>query len=113
METDADRRSFERIKLELPIKFKISPENIEGDFILRDVCGNGLGVVSKKKLSPESNIDLWVRIPDNKPELHIKGKVVWSKAVEGEGYRAGIVFEKLDLMPLWRIFREARIKATD
>ena len=113
MEDNADRRSFERIKLELPIKFKISPENIEGDFILRDVGGNGLGVVSQKKLSPESNIDLWVKIPDNKPDLHIKGKVVWTRAVEGEGYRAGIVFEKLDLLPLWRIFREARIKAKD
>lgn len=110
--SEEDRRSFERVKLELPIRFKITPENIEGDFILRDVCGNGLGVVSKKRLSPESNIDLWVKIPDNKPELHIKGKVVWSREVVGEDYRTGIVFEQIDLMPLWRIFREARVKAT-
>ena len=110
---EEDRRSFERIKLELPIRFKITPENIVGDFILRDVGANGVGVVSKGRISPESNIDLWIEIPDQKPDLHITGKVVWSKEAQGEGYRAGIVFDRLNLMPLWRIFREIRAKATD
>lgn len=58
----------------------------------RDVSLTGLGVVFPYAIAPDTDVELWVRLPDAPTELHLFGTVAWCAAPDGE-WQAGIALD--------------------
>jgi c-di-GMP-binding flagellar brake protein YcgR len=102
-----DRRIFARIPILLPLRFLTSGQDKESKAETIDVSANGIGLVSKKRLSPRSSLEMWLDLPNSQTPFYTRGEVVWSRASsEADKYRAGVHLERAELMGLapvlWR-----------
>ena len=100
-----DRRIFARIPVELPLKLLDSQSNKESVVQTQDISAQGIGIVAREDLAPNTRFQMWLEIPDKGKPLYTEGEVVWSKMVEPNRYRAGINLDKPDLMGMSRILR--------
>ena len=93
-----DRRLFERIPVSLPVRFVDVYSQKEYSAQTHDISATGIGIVTDMPLSPQSDLDIWLQIPDHDNPLYTKGKVVWTKQDDADGtrYRAGIKLEKME-----------------
>jgi len=103
----ADQRMFARIPISLPMRFLTPGQNKECKAETVDVSANGIGLVSKEKLSPRSSLEMWLDLPNSQTPFYTRGEVVWSRPFsEADKYRAGIHLERAELMGLapvlWR-----------
>ncbi|HEX5678071.1 MAG TPA: PilZ domain-containing protein [Alcanivorax sp.] len=55
----------------------------------RDVSRTGLGVAFPHSITPDTDVELWVTLPDDERRLHLYGTVAWCAAPLGQ-WRAGI-----------------------
>jgi PilZ domain len=99
-----DRRTFERMKLELPLSY--SGENCEGKNYVHthDISAEGLGVTSDNILADGAQLDMSLRVPRTEKEFTVKGKVVWSRKCGGS-FRSGISLCRAELMEISTILR--------
>lgn len=58
----------------------------------RDVSLTGLGVIFPYSIRPDTDVELWMRLPDDTVELHLFGTVAWCAAPGGE-WQAGIALD--------------------
>jgi len=103
--TFKDRRVFERISVNLPLKFLNPNSNKECLAQTHDISANGIGILTQEELPTHTYLEIWLQIPDNGKPLHTKGRVVWSKMLEPNRYRVGICLERIDLMGVSRVLR--------
>jgi|YelNatPaOPRAMG01_1025707.scaffolds.fasta_scaffold67642_2 hypothetical protein len=59
---------------------------------LVEISYNGVRFLNRKELEPDQEILVEILSPANETALTLKGKVIWSEAVEGNGYHTGIQF---------------------
>jgi hypothetical protein len=100
-----DRRLFERIPVDYPVRFKDYNQFNEGRGFCLDVAAGGMGMFSKYKLAPQDKVDLWLELPDNFEPLNLNGEVIWSNQIQPDTWRTGVKFHNIHLMGLSRIFR--------
>lgn len=100
-----DRRVFARFRAELSLKYANLNSKTQIKARIRDLCAKGLGAFTDKVLAPHSQLDMWLKMPDNGEEVFTKGKVIWSERVEPNKYRVGIELEKPELMAISIILR--------
>ncbi|MDD5432966.1 MAG: PilZ domain-containing protein [Candidatus Omnitrophica bacterium] len=100
-----DKRVFERFKLEFPVRFLNSETYEEGTARTVDLSAKGVGLISKEGLAVNTNLELWLDIPDKGEPLYARGKVVWSQLTPSNENRMGINLERADLMGLSRALR--------
>lgn len=103
----ADRRIFQRLPVEFPLKYLALNTSKEGDARTLDISGNGMGLVTNQELPRHTPVDIWLNIPDNGEPFYAKAEVAWSKS-EANQYRAGVEFKKADFMGLSRVLRIIR-----
>lgn len=101
-----DRRIFERFAVSFPVSFLNQENSCELCAQTRDISAKGMGITSSEELKPRTQVELWLKIPDNSEPLYARGEVAWCKK-DAAGYMAGINLEKADLMGLSRILRVA------
>jgi c-di-GMP-binding flagellar brake protein YcgR len=102
-----DRRIFQRFPAQLPVRFLDLNSGSEGEAQTLDVSAKGLGLTLSQELKPRSNLEIWIKVPDNGEPLYTRGEVVWSKPEAPGRFKAGINLEKADLMGLSRVLRVA------
>lgn len=100
-----DKRIFERFQVKFPLRFLDLKENRESEAEVFDVSAKGVGMISKEQLQPNTTLEMWLRIPDNREPLYARGQVVWSKSHGTDAYRTGINLERADMMGLSRVLR--------
>jgi len=100
-----DRRDFARFSVDLRVQFLDPINNKKGEGQTKDISAKGIGIYTKEKLPPETQIELWLGIPNKEEPLYIKGKVIWSKEVEDNKYRVGICLDRTDLIGVSHILR--------
>ena len=72
-----DRRLFERIPTNLPVRLK-KPKSITSTLASAcDVNARGIGIVSKEPLTPGNPLELWIEFSPQKEPFYTKGTVVW------------------------------------
>jgi len=101
-----DRRDFARFSIDLRVQFLDPINNKKGEGQTKDISAKGIGMLTNKNLSPETEVEMWVKIPHKEEPLYIKGKVIWSKEVEDNKYRVGISLDHPDLIGVSHILRE-------
>lgn len=104
-ETMEDRRIFARLQVKFPLRYLNLERNREGDAQVQDLCAKGLCLVAKEQLQPNSPLEMWLKIPDKAEPLYTRGQVVWSRPEGINECRAGICFERANLMGLSRVLR--------
>jgi hypothetical protein len=107
-----ERRMFERFRVDFPIKFVRKDDKKEGSGRVIDISASGGGlIVTAEELSPPVHLEMWLFIPDNHDPLYTNGRVIWSKKIEENLYRAGVEFDKVDFMGVSRALRIFRSRS--
>jgi hypothetical protein len=101
-----DKRIFERLTVNLPVRFLDVSSNKEGVGKTEDISAKGLGFNTDEQLLPMTPLEMWVELPGKGESLYTRGEVVWSR-VSGNKYRAGINLERADLLGMSRLLRVA------
>jgi hypothetical protein len=96
-----DRRLFTRIRKALPIRFLAVGREKECLGQTTDISANGIGLLSTERLSPQTKLEMWLELPNNRSYFYTRGEVVWSSAATNAAeYRTGIRLDKAELMGL-------------
>ncbi|MBM3255113.1 MAG: PilZ domain-containing protein [Candidatus Omnitrophica bacterium] len=102
-----ERRIFERLQVELPVKFSYLGGAKAGMGKIVNISAGGGGmIVTGEKLLPATRLDMQMEIDENKEPLYAKGEVVWTMVSGPQVYKVGIKFDKIDLMGISRILRK-------
>ena len=88
------------------MRFSKSGKEKLGEAQTIDISANGIGLISKIKLSPNTPLQMWVNMPDEHEPLFIIGRAIWHKSLGGNKrqWRIGVHFKKEHLMDLSRIY---------
>jgi hypothetical protein len=113
LETDAngkggeqmnDHRIFERFKKEFTARF-VGLDGQEGTAQTFDVSAKGLGLTTSQQLESQSNLEIWLNVPNSTDPLYTRGQVVWTKLANKGSFQSGIELERADLMGISRLLR--------
>lgn len=99
-----DRRVFARIVAHFPAKLLRLSDGKEFTAQTQDICAKGIGVVTQEPIFKDSELELWLSLPDGGQPFYSRGRVVWSK-YSPQGFRSGINLEEANLMGLSRMMR--------
>jgi hypothetical protein len=99
-----DHRIFERFKKEFSARF-IGLDGKEGVAQTFDVSAKGLGLSTNQELETQSNLEIWLDVPNSTDPVYTRGQVVWSRLAGKNGFRSGIELERADLMGISRLLR--------
>jgi len=99
-----ERRVFERIPVNLPVRLIDVDSNRELEATACDASAKGLGIVGNVYLESGNRVELWLNMADKNEPFYSRGTVVWSRPQETGEYRGGISLEKAEFMGLHRIF---------
>jgi len=100
-----DRRVFERFPVDFPVRLLGVDSDIQAEGRAFDMCAKGIGLFVSRPLNQDTDLEIWLDIPDKAGSLYARGKVVWIKEVLGNEYKAGINLEKADFMGVSRALR--------
>ncbi len=103
-----DRRLFARFPVKLPLRFLEKGKIRKNEAQTVDISAIGIGFISKKKLSPDTLLEIWLDTPDRDEPLYIVGRVVWSKrrGVIIRKWRTGVYLIRVNLIDLGRVLSE-------
>lgn len=108
MTNGADRRVFERIAVDYPVRFKNNTQDKEVKGFCADISASGAGVFCKEKCQLNDKLDLWLELPDRYNPLQLSGEVVWVKEAQPQVWRLGIQFSQVHFMDLATVVRRAQ-----
>jgi len=100
-----DRRLFERIFAEFPVRFLDRNSGQEYEGTTFDVSAKGIGFIFKENLVPSTPLEMWIKIPDKGEPLYMRGEIAWSAMVDPQRYKLGVDLERADLMGISRCLR--------
>jgi hypothetical protein len=100
-----DRRVFARLEVNFPLRFvdPYSGRECEGKVV--DISANGVGMMTDFGLTEETQLEMWLDIPDHHESLRLQGKVVWSRIVSSRECRMGVLLKGQELLSLGRILK--------
>lgn len=105
-----ERRSFLRFPVSIPATY-IDP-NFNTKLLARtkDICVEGVGLITDRGLVPGESLDLSLQMIDNGEKIYRSGKVIWSSMIESGKYRAGLKLRDSNLKPIPLVLRTIRAR---
>ncbi len=100
-----DRRIFARFDVDFSAEIKRSGAQVSNLAQCRNISATGVGLVIDVKLTPDTNLELRMQIPDGDSSFHGLARVVWSKQIQQDKWHCGLKFEKVDLMGIRRFLK--------
>lgn len=102
-----DRRIFERIKIDLPLEFADpTDKNKRCEGKITDVSAIGTGFTTNEDLSVNTEIKMWIIIPDSNVPVYVSGEVVWAKTVTSANQkRIGVCFKNQEFIDLAQLLK--------
>ena len=100
-----DKRVFERKDFNSILRFKSDKSDKNGEGIARNISASGMSFITKQKLRPRQELELWIGVPDGRNPVYKTAEVVWAKENLANTYEAGVKFDSVGLMELSRIFK--------
>jgi len=105
-----ERRKCPRYEITLSSKEVDLNSMREVNSTTRDICEQGLGILSSEEMFLDTPVDVCLEMPDNQEKISVRGKVVWARTAEQKQYRAGICLDKFGLKPILLILRIIKLK---
>lgn len=100
-----DRRTFERIPVELALQFSEPTSNKEGLALTRDISAKGICLLTEESLLPNTSLEMWLQVPNCENRIHTRGKVVWLEEFWSNQNKVGISLDKTELVKMSIILR--------
>ncbi len=105
LQTNPERRLFERFSARFPVKFKDAREDYGTDVFLRDASAQGVRLLTKERFFLDDQIALEVELPDGQEPMILSGRVVWAKLANLSMWELGLQFHDVDLFKMQRLFK--------
>lgn len=99
-----DHRIFERFRRKFTARF-VGLDGQEGQAQTFDVSAKGLGLTTSQQLESQSNLEIWLNVPNSTDPLYTRGQVVWTRLNNKGDFHSGIELERADLMGISRLLR--------
>jgi c-di-GMP-binding flagellar brake protein YcgR len=77
-----EHRQFVRLDTRLELTYNLLPSGSPQRTITRNVSAGGLCLVSDRVLTPGSQLQISMQLPDHQAPIHFIGEVVWSDPYE-------------------------------
>jgi hypothetical protein len=107
MDSNSDRRIFERFSAKLPTKFKNASDDYGMDVSLRDFSASGVRLHTRERFFIDDVLSLEVKLPDGKDPVPLNGRVCWARAQAPSVWEVGMEFHKVNLFKLHRLVKFA------
>lgn len=105
-----ERRRFSRFSIAIPLTYCSLDSSKINQAQTHDISVQGIGFITNDELAPQTSLDIWLNMPDNAEQIHIKGEVVWSKKIGFNNYRIGISLRDSTLKPIPLVLRAIQTK---
>jgi len=100
-----ERRRLPRYEITLATSETDSPAHREITSTTRDICEQGIGLISSERIPFETPLEITLLMPDNQQRISVQGKVVWQEMVGAHAYRCGIILDSFRLEPISLVLR--------
>lgn len=103
-----DRRVFARLPARMPLRFLAGAEEITAQ--TSNISGSGLGLISQRRLSPNTALTISLEMPKHLKPIYIKGTVMWSRSLglNCRRWRCGVYLKKVNLIDLAQFYLQYR-----
>lgn len=105
-----ERRRFPRFPIAISLNYVSLNSSRVNKTQTQDISANGIGFITREGLLLGTTLDIWLIMPDNGEQIHLKGKVAWSKLIGSNNYRVGISLEDSTLRPFPLVLRILQTK---
>lgn len=105
LQSQDERRIFERFSARFPVKFKDAREDYGVDVFLRDASAQGIRILTKERYFLGDQLSLQVELPDGGEPLMLMGEVVWVKLVNLSMWEIGVKFSEVNFLKMQRLFK--------
>lgn len=100
-----ERRVFDRFSAKFPAKVKDSRQDYGQKLYLRDASAEGARVTTTEQMFLHDSIILDVKLPDKEYPMTLKGRVIWTKAIQPKIWDIGVKFHDLNLVRMSRLYQ--------
>jgi len=100
-----EKRAFHRFPVNIPLNYFLSDSERMVRAQTYDISEQGLGVVTNEELPVGYCVDIRLQMIDNGEQIYRRGRVVWTKTINFNKYRAGIKLEQPGLKPIQIVLR--------
>lgn len=100
-----EKRIFPRFTINIPLTFCELRSNTSFAGQTHDISTQGVCMLTERKVSSGSDLDLSLKMVDNNERIYVKGKVVWSCMLDSGKYKIGIQLEEPRLKPIPLVLR--------
>ena len=107
METDSERRLFERLSARFPTRFRDSSLDYGVDVFLKDISASGARITTREQLYLGDIVSLEILLPDGLDPVLLNGRVCWIRQAAPHVFEAGLEFHKVNFVRLHRLVRFA------
>jgi hypothetical protein len=103
-----EHRMFSRFRVNFPARFRNLNVGRRGEGICADIGAGGVSIESSQAIEPRTPLEVWIDIADGYDPINLKGRVVWSKRLDAENCRTGVVFDCPRLIAFSRVLKMLR-----
>lgn len=100
-----DKRAFTRFSITILLSYSGLNSQAAKQAETQDISARGIGLIADEELAPHTPLEMWLKMPDNDEQIHIKGDVVWSRMIGPDRYRVGVYIKETPLKPIPIILR--------
>jgi hypothetical protein len=103
-----EHRMFSRFRVNFPTRFRNLNVGRRGEGLCADIGAGGVSIETKQEIEPRTPLEVWIDIADGFNPINLKGRVVWSKKIDSENCRTGVVFDCPRLIAFSRVLKTLR-----
>lgn len=104
-----DKRLYERFRVEMPVRFKDYSGQDWQEAVSYDISARGIRLaLIKQEIKPQDSLILSLELPGEEGNILCNCRVVWVKPQAQDEREAGLEFNEIRLLNLWRIFDKER-----
>ena len=103
-----EQRMFSRFRVNFPARFRNLNVGRRGEGVCTDIGAGGVSIESSNIIDLKTPLEVWIDIADGYDPVNLKGRVVWSKKVDAENCRTGVVFDCPRLIAFSRVLKMLR-----
>ncbi len=88
MDRIEERRTFERLKTEIPLQVCLSEGKVQG--MTSDISGEGAAIIMTTQLQPQQELNLIFSVPNRSDTLSFRSSVIWIQEIAQHRWKAGV-----------------------
>ena len=106
--TSREQRMFSRFRVNFSARFRNLNVGRRRFSTCADIGAGGVSMNTNEELELKTPLEVWIDIADGFDPVNLKGRVAWSKKIDSENCRTGVVFDCPRLIAFSRVMKTLR-----